>query len=157
MGIKILDRVRSVDERNELEIPLIDKIEQGQLRWFRHLFRMKHGMPAKEIWEAKTQRRRVRSRPARTLNENLEEIMKRQGLYVTKARKIANDKKWKEIYGRTRNVILEFRCSVLCYSPYRDYHRQFPRTGIAGSRNEPWLRTPDSELTQNRLTPKTPH
>ena len=42
MGIIRLDRVRNVDVRNELVIePLIDKIEQGQLRWFGHLIRMK--------------------------------------------------------------------------------------------------------------------
>ena len=61
---------------------------------------MRDDMLVKKVWKAKTQQRRARGRPARTLNESLEEILKRRGLNVTKARKIGKDKKWKEIVYR---------------------------------------------------------
>ena len=59
---------------------------------------MKHDMPAKKVWEVKTQQRKARDRPPRRWNKSLEDILKRRGLDVTKAMKIAkNKKKWKEI------------------------------------------------------------
>ena len=77
---------------------MINKIEQGQLKWFGHLIRMKDDMRVKKVWETKTQQRRARDRPTRMWNESLEEILKRRGLDVVKVRKIAKDKKmWKEI------------------------------------------------------------
>ena len=67
MVITRLDRVRNVDARNELEMePLIDKLEQGQLRWFGHLIRMKNDVPVKKVREAKIQQRIARCRPAIT-------------------------------------------------------------------------------------------
>ena len=106
MGITRLDTVSNLVALLNIE-PLIDKIEQGQLKWFGHLIRMKNDMDVKKVWEAKTQQRRARSRAAKTQNESLEEILKRRGLDVMKTRKIAKDKKkWKEIvYGKTWNVI----------------------------------------------------
>ena len=54
MGMTRLDRVRNVDVRNELE--LIDKIEQGQLRWFGHLIRTKDDMPVNKYGKQRPSR-----------------------------------------------------------------------------------------------------
>lgn len=72
-----LDRSRNKDLKKQLEMEqIVDKIEQGQLRWFR--IWMNNGFPVGNVWKSKIQHRKSRGRPARSSNEGIEEILQRR-------------------------------------------------------------------------------
>ncbi|XP_031340877.1 uncharacterized protein LOC116168986 [Photinus pyralis] len=58
LGLTRRDRVRNEIVRAELGVePIIQRVENQQLRWFGHLNRMQDNMPVKQVWESRSQSR----------------------------------------------------------------------------------------------------
>lgn len=98
LGVTRKDRLRNSFIREELKVDsILNKIEQGQLRWYGHLIRMNNDIPVKGVWEAKMQGKRPRGRPTKTWNDTIEKIVQDRGLTLTEAKSLARDKnKWKQ-------------------------------------------------------------
>ena len=88
------DRIRNDVIRNELEVkPIIQKIEEQQLKWLGHLTRMNNNRPTKQVWEAKPQKAKKRGRPKKTWNDEIANILKSRGTSWNTAINVAKNKK----------------------------------------------------------------
>lgn len=93
-GVTRLNKIRNESICQDLEIePLQDFVERRQLSWWGHLNRMNNERPAKQIWEAKIQKRKKRGRPEQTWNNTITEIINERGRTWREARDMAVDKR----------------------------------------------------------------
>lgn len=97
LGITRIDRIRNTTVREELGVEsVLSAIEKAQLRWYGHLLRMKEDRPTRNIWEAKMQGRRVKGRPMKTWDKNIEDLLRERGVTSAAAKTLAQDRKmWK--------------------------------------------------------------
>lgn len=60
-GVTRRDKIRNTQIRQDVEVPsLMEFIEQRQLSWWGHLQRMENSRPVKQVWEAKTHKKKKR-------------------------------------------------------------------------------------------------
>lgn len=95
-GVTIMDKIRSSEIREELEIEAIeDFMDKRKLSWWGHLNRMKEGTQVKQVWEARAQGKRRRGRPNQEWDKTVTEILTKKGISVAEAKhKTKNKKEW---------------------------------------------------------------
>lgn len=98
LGITRKDKIRNTTVRAELQVkPVLERIEDCQLRWFGHLTRMNKDRPVRQVWKARRHEKRTRGRPMKTWDENIENVLADRGLTKSQARSLAQDKvKWRK-------------------------------------------------------------
>lgn len=94
MGVTRMDRQRNDDIRKDLNVkPILETLEENQLKWFGHMVRMTDERQVKRIWEARIQTNRTRGRPRETWNEAVSKVIKKRGLTWREAMELAQNKK----------------------------------------------------------------
>ena len=92
------DKIRNEIYRKQLNIiPVEETVQQGQLRWLGHVYRMEEDRLVKKVFEARRMEKRKRGRPRRTWIEDVRAAVEARGIMWEEVRSIAMDrKKWKE-------------------------------------------------------------
>lgn len=98
-GVTRKDKIRNEVIREELGAQaVLEQIGKQQLKWFGHLVRMNKERPVKNIWEARSMKKRNRGRPRKTWNDAVRETLERRGLSWKRASQLARNKKeWTKI------------------------------------------------------------
>jgi hypothetical protein len=74
------DRVRSERIREQVEQELVRRVlEERQLKWFGHVYRMERERKPKQFMEAQVEGRKQRGRQRKTFESRIEEIGSRRG------------------------------------------------------------------------------
>ena len=98
-----MDKLRNERIRADLGVErLLDVVEEGRLRWYGHVIRVRKGrMPWKYLW-LKPQRRRPVGRPRKRWLDGVDEALKRRWKSLAQVEKVKH----------TRTEQLERDCEV---------------------------------------------
>lgn len=99
-GKNKLDKIRNEKFREKLGTkPVEITIEEGQLRWLGHIYRMGEDKIAKRVFEARTQKKVKPGRPRKTWQQEAREASEKRGVKWEEIGRLTKDRtRWKEIW-----------------------------------------------------------
>ncbi|KAJ4445432.1 hypothetical protein ANN_07237 [Periplaneta americana] len=136
MGNTKKDRIRNEQIREEAkqDKPLINKIEEKQLKWFGHANRMTEEREVKQVMEMRVEERRGRGRPRINWEDTVVRIGRKRGKTLAEMKKMSRDREswrvWTErgepkLGGRRRrrsssslDLLTIYRVDVIHNSPW---------------------------------------
>lgn len=94
MGKTKKDRIRNEQIREEAkqDKPLINKIEEKQLKWFGHANRMTEERKVKQVMEMRVEGRRGRGRPRINWEDTVVRIGRKRGKTLAEMKKMSRDR-----------------------------------------------------------------
>ena len=98
-GLRRIDRIPNVEIRRcGKNVSVSQRIDQGVLRWFRHVERMGNERMAKRVYESNVRGVTRRERPRKCWMDGVKEVLARKGLNIQEAKVSVQDKnEWRSI------------------------------------------------------------
>ncbi|TOF78419.1 hypothetical protein CGJ15_26585, partial [Vibrio parahaemolyticus] len=81
-GVNIMQRIRSLEVRRRCGITktVVQRAEEGLLRWFGHVERMERNRMTSRVYQSVVEGRRGRGRPRKGWREGVKEVLCARGL-----------------------------------------------------------------------------
>ena len=91
-----LDRIPNSKIREDLEVePILERIENTQLKWFGHLNRMSEQRQVRMVWQARSSHKNNRGRPKKTWNDGVAtNLLNRGADWNSASQRSRNKKDW---------------------------------------------------------------